>query len=244
MAEEELIVRGLTGVDMSLRIAGPGTRSFAFLIDWQIRLLAALALILVGLLLRLLPGAPAFLTHSVWAATIVLAMLIYFLYHPVLEVLMRGRTPGKLSAGARIVTVEGATPTVGSLLLRNLFRLIDCLPAFYVVGLGCCLLTDRRVRLGDLVAGTVLVLEQEDASAALARLGTAMQRSALPLEALRLLQDLLERWRDLDEVRRASLARELLARLDPGFDAARHAALSGEAMRARLETLLGAGSGS
>jgi uncharacterized RDD family membrane protein YckC len=244
MAEEELIVRGLTGVDMSLRIAGPGTRSYAFLIDWQIRLLSALVLILVALPIRMLPGAPRSLTHSVWDAAIVLAALVYFLYHPVLEVLMRGHTPGKRSAGARIVTVEGATPTAGSLLMRNLFRLIDSMPAFYAVGLSCCLVTDKRVRLGDLVAGTVLVLEGTDASKALARLSTAMQRSALPLEALRLVQDLLDRWRDLEEGRRRRLARELLAKLDPEFDAGRDTAASDAALRARLEALLGAGSGS
>ena len=147
MADEELIVRGLTGVDMALRIAGPGTRSFAFLIDWQIRLLAALALVLLAVLLRLLPNALRPLTHGLAIAAFVLAPLIYFLYHPVLEVLMRGRTPGKRRAGARIVTVEGATPTVGSLLMRNLFRLIDSMPGFYMVGLGCCLFTAQRVRL-------------------------------------------------------------------------------------------------
>jgi uncharacterized RDD family membrane protein YckC len=242
MAEEELIVKGLTGVDMSLRIAGPGTRSFAFLIDWQIRLLAALGLILLAALSRLLPGASKGLTALVSGIALVLALLIYFLYHPVLEVLMRGRTPGKRKAGARIVSVEGATPTVGSLLMRNLFRLIDCMPGFYVVGLGCCLLTQNRVRLGDLVAGTLLVLEDADATQALARLGEAMQRSALPLEALRLIQDLLDRWRDLEEGQRSRLARGLLAKLDPAFDAQRDATLGGDALRARLERLLGAGS--
>jgi uncharacterized RDD family membrane protein YckC len=244
MAEEELTVKGLTGVDMSLRIAGPGTRSYAFLIDWQIRLLSALVLILVALPIRMLPGAPRSWAHSVWDAALVLAALVYFLYHPVLEVLMRGHTPGKRRAGARIVTVEGATPTTGSLLMRNLFRLIDSMPAFYAVGLGCCLVTDKRVRLGDLAAGTVLVLEGTDASKALARLSTALQRSALPLEALRLVQDLLDRWRDLEEVRRRGLARELLARLDPGFDAERDKALGETSLRARLEALLGTGSGS
>jgi uncharacterized RDD family membrane protein YckC len=244
MAEEALTVRGLTGVDISLRIAGPGTRCYAFLIDWQIRLLSALVLILVALPIRMLPGVSRALTHSVWNAAIVLAALVYFLYHPVLEVLMRGHTPGKRTAGARIVTVEGATPTAGSLLMRNLFRLIDSMPAFYAVGLGCCLATDKRVRLGDLVAGTVLVLEGTDASKALARLSTAVQRSALPLEALRLVQDLLDRWRDLEEVRRWRLARGLLAKLDPAFDRERDTGLSDCALRARLEALLGAGSGS
>ena len=239
MAEEELIVRGLTGVDMSLRIAGPGTRSFAFLIDWQIRLLAALGLILLAALSQLVPGASKGLIALVWGIAGVLAFLIYFLYHPVLEVLMRGRTPGKRKAGARIVTIEGATPTAGSLLMRNLFRLIDCMPGFYVVGLGCCLLTQRRVRLGDLVAGTVLVLEEADATRALARLGQAAQRSALPLEAVRLIQDLLDRWQDLEEEQRNRLARSLLAKLDPAYDSQRDAALGGDELRSRLERLLG-----
>ena len=243
MAEEELIVRGLTGVDMSLRIAGPGTRSFAFLIDWQIRLLAALALILAAALLQLLAGVSKPVMATVWIVTAVIASLIYLLYHPVLEVLMRGRTPGKRRAGARIVTVEGATPTTGSLLLRNLFRLIDGMPGFYVVGLGCCLFTQKSVRLGDLVAGTVLVLEEAEASQTLARLGEAMQRSSLPLEALRLIHDLLARWRDLDEEQRMKLACGLLTRLDPGFDSGRESARNDEALRTRLEALLGTGSG-
>ncbi len=239
MAEEELIVRGLTGVDMSLRIAGPGTRSFAFLIDWQIRLLAALGLILLAALSQLVPGASKGLIALVWGIAGVLAFLIYFLYHPVLEVLMRGRTPGKRKAGARIVTIEGATPTAGSLLMRNLFRLIDCMPGFYVVGLGFCLLTQKRVRLGDMVAGTVLVLEEADATRALARLGQAAQRSALPLEAVRLIQDLLDRWQDLEEEQRNRLARSLLAKLDPAYDSQRDAALGGDELRSRLERLLG-----
>ena len=244
MAEEELIVRGLTGVDMSLRIAGPGTRSLAFLIDWQIRLLVALALILVAAVSQLLPGIPRGPIRVVWVVADVLALLTYFLYHPVLEVLMRGRTPGKRKAGARLVTVEGATPTAGSLLMRNLFRLIDGLPGFYMVGLGCCLFTDNRVRLGDMVAGTVLVLEEGDASKSLARLSEAMQRSALPLEALRLVQDVLDRWPELEEEQRTRLARGLLAKLDPGVSIQAEAVPSGDVLRARLETLLGTRSAS
>jgi uncharacterized RDD family membrane protein YckC len=230
MAEEELIVRGLTGVDMSLRIAGPGTRSYAFLTDWSIRLLIALTLILVAAMYRFSP--------LIRIPALVLAPLIYFLYHPVLEVLMRGRTPGKRKAGARIVTVDGATPTVGLLLMRNLFRLIDSLPVFYIVGLGCCLFTEKRVRLGDLVAGTVLVLEEADATRALARLGEAMRRSALPLEALRLIQDLLDRWRDLEKEQRTKLARGLLAKLDPEFQISRDSPPSDDVLRDRLEALL------
>ncbi|HEX4269690.1 MAG TPA: RDD family protein [Steroidobacteraceae bacterium] len=239
MAEEELIVRGLTGVDMSLRIAGPGTRSYAFLTDWLIRLLIALTLILLAVMYRLLPSGLSALTRVVEIPALVLAPLIYFLYHPVLEVLMRGRTPGKRKAGARIVTIDGATPTVGPLLMRNLFRLIDSMPVFYMVGLGCCLFTEKRVRLGDLVAGTVLVLEEADATRTLGRLGEAMRHSALPLEALRLIQDLLDRWRDLEKQQRTNLARGLLAKVDPQCQLLRESAPSEDALRDRLEALLG-----
>ncbi len=240
MAEEELIVKGLTGVDISLRIAGPGTRSYAFVTDWLLRTLLALGLLLAGALLRLVL---ALRTHrapgnGVMIAAGIVAIAIYVLYHPVVEVAMRGRTPGLRKAGARIVTVEGATPGTGALLIRNLFRLIDSLPVCYMVGLACCLFTKQRVRLGDMVAGTVLVVEESDPVRSLGRLSAQMQRSALSLEALQLIHDLLERWPSLEDAGRRQLARALLAKLDPGFDPRRDDAANGPALKARLEALL------
>jgi len=238
VAAEELTVRGLTGVDMTLALAGPGTRSYAFIIDWHIRLLLALAWLLVGLLVRLLvPGGRDIpLSASVMVlAVFVPAAAIYFLYHPVLEVVMRGRTPGKRVAGARIVTQEGTTPGTGPLLIRNLFRIVDSLPMLYVVGLVCCLLSAQRVRIGDLAAGTVLVIDEDKAGKALGRLGTFLQASGANPEALALVQDLLDRWQDLEPRRRVSLARTVLARLEPGYDPA---ALEERDLHARLKALL------
>ena len=241
MAAEELTIKGLTGVDMTLRVAGPGTRSYAFVIDWHVRVLLALAWILAGLLLRLeLPGAfgggptsmPFLLTFFAPA------LLVYLLYHPVLEVALRGRTPGKRMAGVRIVTREGATPGAGALLMRNLFRLIDSLPAFYVLGLSCCMLTAQRVRIGDLAAGTVLVLDEQGARRSLGRVGALLQHSSLDPNALALVQDLIDRWTELDEERRTLLARALLARIAPRSDGAELAALDEAALRARLRALL------
>lgn len=239
MAAEALSVRGLTGVELTLPIAGPGTRSYAFLIDWQIRLLVALAWLLIAVLLRLLPGIsgrPA--AHTLLVAGSMFALVSYFFYHPVLEVAMRGRTPGLRKAGARIVTLEGATPGTGALLIRNVFRLIDCLPVFYAVGLTCCLLTDKRVRLGDMVAGTVLVLDGSEATRALERLGAQMLRTRLSLDALQLVHDLLDRWGALEEAQRRGLAQALLAKLDPQSDPRRDAQLADAPLRARLESLL------
>ena len=225
-------------MDITLRVAGPGTRAYAFIIDWHIRLLVALAWVLAGLLIGLLVGS-SFKKTTFPLLFILPALLIYFFYHPVLELLMRGRTPGKRMAGARIVTLEGATPGTGALLMRNLFRLIDSLPVLYLVGLVCCIFTTQRVRIGDLAAGTVLVLDEPKATRSLAVMGMLAQNSRLEPDAAALVQDLVDRWAELKKGRRESLARELLVRLDPGVDPVQLAALDSAALLARLEALLG-----
>jgi uncharacterized RDD family membrane protein YckC len=238
VAAEELNIRGLTGVDMTLQVAGPGTRSYAFIIDWHIRLLVALAWILLGWLAA--GGMGVELKSALFGLGFVLpATLIYLFYHPILELAMHGRTPGKRMAGCRIVTLEGATPGTGALLIRNLFRLIDSLPIFYLVGLVCCMVTAQRVRIGDLAAGTVLVLDEQKASRTLGAFGKLAQSTRLNPDTAALIQDLLERWAELEPGNAETLARELLARLDSGLDTVQLAALDAPTLRSRLEALLG-----
>ena len=237
MATEELNIRGLTGVDITLRVAGPGTRAYAFIIDWHIRLLVALAWVLAGLLTGIMVGGN-FRKDAFPLFFIAPALLIYFLYHPVLEVVMRGRTPGKRMAGARIVTLEGETPGTGALLMRNLFRLIDSLPVVYLVGLVCCIFTAQRVRIGDLAAGTLLILDDPKATQSLALVGMVAQSSRLQPDAAALVQDLIERWPELKEDHRESLARKLLAKLDAGLSPTEVELLDSAGLRSRLEALL------
>ena len=239
MAADELTVRGLTGVDMTLRVAGPGTRSYAFLIDWHIRVLVVLVWALAGVLLRqAAPTATAgkLVSNPIMIALMIGAGLTYFLYHPVLEVAMRGRTPGKRIAGARIVTVEGEMPAPGALLMRNLFRLIDSLPSLYLVGLACCLVTRQRVRIGDMAAGTLLVLDEAATAKSLSRLGALLRQSRLSPDTLKLVQDLLDRWRALDKKQRLALARALVTKVEPSRDRAEIAALDARALRTVLES--------
>ena len=237
MTPEELNIKGLTGVDITLRIAGPGTRAYAFVIDWHIRLLVALAWILVGELIGLMAG-PGFKKITFPLLFLLPALVVYFLYHPIIEWVMRGRTPGKRMAGARIVTLEGGIPSTGALLMRNLFRLVDSLPGVYLLGLVCCIFTAQRVRIGDLAAGTVLILDETKPTRSLARVGM-LQNSGLDPDAAVLVQDLIDRWAELEEGRRNSLARQLLARLAGESDPGQLAALDSAALLARLEALLG-----
>jgi uncharacterized RDD family membrane protein YckC len=209
-----LSVDSVTGIDVSLPVAGPGVRSFAFLIDWHIRLLLALAWWVLGSFLyngRLALNAP--LAHQqAWFGTVMLpAFAIYFLYHPVLEVLMRGRTPGKRSAGIQVVTRSGGLPGAGALLVRNVFRLIDSLPVAYGVGLTLMVLTRESLRCGDMAAGTLLVYERSVADSDL--LQSAAQRvGRLDPVGAEIVADLLERWESLVPEARVRLTRQLLQR--------------------------------
>jgi uncharacterized RDD family membrane protein YckC len=231
LGADRLQIAGLTGVDVGLEIAGPGSRSYAFLIDWQIRLLVALGWFSANWL---------FARHArpFTALALLPALGVYFLYHPVLEVLMRGRTPGKRRAGVRIATRSGGTPGTGALLIRNIFRLIDSLPALYLLGLVCCLMTAQRVRIGDLAAGTLLVVEAGAPTDSLSQLGSVVSHNELSPAVVELIQELLERWPSLEWVHRDELARALLARVGSATDAPLPADLSDHELRERLRILL------
>lgn len=213
-AGEALIVDSVTGIDVTLPIAGPGARAFAFIIDWHLRLILALAWYVVAALIhnRAFSLSPPLTTEPRWFGAVVLpAFAIYFLYHPIVELAMRGRTPGKRAVGICVVTREGQPASVGAILVRNVFRLIDCLPACYGVGLALVVATRDSLRCGDMAAGTVLVYERTGADpqlsqAAAARLGTLDPAGA------EIVADLLQRWASLVPEARVRLARQVLVR--------------------------------
>lgn len=230
-----LRIPSVTGVDVEMKLAGPGGRSYAFIVDWHIRFLVSAAWFLLGTfaytgtLRYLTPTEPGGMGY---AYVVTLPSLgIYFLYHPVLEVLTRGRTPGKRIAGVRLVSLAGGgTPSVSALLVRNVFRLVDCLPGIYAVGLVATLLTRHAVRLGDIAAGTVLVYEHER-DESLDESG-AHTVGRLEVAQAQLVRDLLDRWQELGEQQRARLARELLGKLGSA------APVDDGMLRAALEDLL------
>ena len=210
----QLTVESVTGIDVALPVAGVGARSYAFIIDWLIRTTLALAWYWVGAVIYNRGfSLTAPLTNSArWFGAVVLpAMAIYFLYHPVMELAQRGRTPGKRSAGIRIVTRLGGPAGAGALLVRNVFRLIDSLPTLYGVGLTVMLFSRESLRIGDMAAGTLLVYERATTDddlpeAAATRLGT------LDPVGAEIVADLLQRWQELEPGARVRMAREVLRR--------------------------------
>jgi uncharacterized RDD family membrane protein YckC len=239
---QQLSIDSATGIDVSLPLAGAGARSYAFVVDWHIRVLLALAWYGGGTLLynylrdgEVSIAPPLGSNARFFGAVLVPAMVLYFLYHPVLELIMRGSTPGKRLAGLRVVRRDGGAPGAGALLVRNVFRMIDSLPIAYGLGLTLVALTREHVRCGDMAAGTLLVYEMPSQGFALTPAGTA---GALDVATAELLAELLARWPGLEMGARDILARALLRRcgqsdqqLTPLDDAALHQALI-EATRA------------
>lgn len=72
-----------------------------------------------------------------------------------------GRTVGKSIRGIVVVREDGSRCTWGAAVIRNLLRVVDTLPAFYVVGIVAAYLSDDHQRLGDHAARTVVVSTAE-----------------------------------------------------------------------------------
>ena len=222
--ESQLSLDSADALNYTLDIAGVGARAYAFIIDWHIRLLAAV--VWVYLAMQLLVGNDAIQAAFFDADTDTTAMAIIFLpaliaylfYHPVLEIVMRGRTPGKRIAEVRLVTTQGHIPAAGSLLVRNIFRLIDSLPGVYTVGLVVALVTEKHLRIGDMAAGTVLVYENRQANDSLTDVVEQTLNASLPAQDYELLLEILERWPQLLPDKRLQLGRQLLARIGDDFD--------------------------
>jgi len=245
----ELRIHAADATELTMEFAGLGSRSYAFIIDWHIRFLFALVwLLVVWLVMARGGGFESFSgffeddggLHDYQAyITLLPALVIYFLYHPVLEIAMQGRTPGKRMAGVRLVDVNGQTPGVAALLIRNVFRLVDGLPAFYAVGCVACLVTERSVRIGDLAAGTLLVHEEKLSARALERARLVSGNRKLTPADQELLLDLVERWKTLDRAIRVRLAVRFLEKLGEQVPAAANSKRLNQVLYVKLQQLAG-----
>lgn len=137
------------------RVAAFGTRMIAALLDrliiWSIVIVLIVLVIAMGLAGGLGEGSMPY----VIAAVIIAQFLITLFYYAVAEVRGEGQTWGKQRLGIRTVMATGRGVTVGASLLRNLARVADDVPVFWLVP---ALSTGKR-RIGDLLAGTFVVVD-------------------------------------------------------------------------------------
>ncbi len=181
-------------VRLDLELAGPMSRTFAYSIDYSLIWLGICVALLVfvsglqqifewaseaTLLQALFDGIAQWLAEGeveeqsrlrrgialVIVVWMLLDLILTSLYFVFFETLFAGRTPGKRLTQLRVVTESGAALGWQASAIRNLLRAVDTLPAGYLIGVVVMLLSPRAQRLGDVVAGTLVVRERStDAS--------------------------------------------------------------------------------
>lgn len=145
---------------MTYEIAGFGSRFLAALID---HLLLLVAFTLLGLLLAFVSSLSPTIPIGPQETVVILLGSTSFLflgYFILFEMLWNGQTPGKRQAGIRVIRDNGTPITLTESLLRNILRVVDLLPFYYGIGLISTLLSRQSKRVGDYVAGTVVVKER------------------------------------------------------------------------------------
>lgn len=158
---------------LTYRLAGLGSRALAHLLDVILIVAALFGIVsLTQLVLVLEPGLYQ-------AVVMMSAALGPFLYFILLEGLWNGQTLGKKATGLRVRLADGTPVTFQAALGRNLLRPADVIPLTYLVGLIAVFTNPKAQRIGDLVAGTIVVHEGRP----LARFSPAPHKMGLhPLE--------------------------------------------------------------
>jgi uncharacterized RDD family membrane protein YckC len=163
--EEILIIETPERVPLHFALASIGNRFLACAIDHTLQVLT-LALILIAAAIlanfsrleNTIESAPKW----VYAVMIILLFLIFAGYFAFFEWLWSGQTPGKRWMKLRVIREDGRPIGFFEAMVRNLLRNFDIMPSpFYSIGLISVFATDRDQRVGDLVAGTVVVRERE-----------------------------------------------------------------------------------
>jgi uncharacterized RDD family membrane protein YckC len=156
-------------VELRFPIAGIGSRFLALLTDTVLQGAAVLVLFLVFVLIAsTVPTAPRSTvpadTAAKWfiAGVVLFYFLLYWGYYSLFEAFWNGQTPGKRLLKIRVIKDSGRQITLFEALARNLIRVIDALPSFYLIGVISMLCNKEQKRLGDFVAGTIVVHERGD----------------------------------------------------------------------------------
>ena len=217
--DDRLTIATPEGVDLSLTLAGVGSRFAAAIIDLIIELgLIVAVAIAAGILAEAASG---------WGGAMValLSFVIVVGYDVFFEVLQSGRTPGKRMNGLRVVQTGGQPVTFVPSAIRNVLRIVDFLPTMYLTGIVAILVTGQNQRIGDLVGGTLVVRERFAAEKAHpapvatasydAPAGVTLDTSTLSVEELAAVRRYLDRRYEIDAAARARIAGSLLARLRP-----------------------------
>jgi len=205
----QLRIRLPEGVAIRLQLAGPATRMVAFLVDSAITAVAS------SLALRTTDLVRFF--NQDWASALyILGFFLFYIGYGIgCEYFWKGQTLGKWMLGLRVMDMTGLELQFSQVVIRNLLRIFDQLPALGLVGGLAMLASKHRQRLGDLAAGTVVIRDRQPEPKDLSGLVRSRYNSFLPHQIL------CARVRKLVPPEACAVAVEALLRRDELDDRAR-----------------------
>jgi uncharacterized RDD family membrane protein YckC len=242
--EETLVIETPERVPLHFALASIGNRFLACAFDHTLQIVA-IALVVVPLLwttslMGMWYGRLTEAPKWVLAAIILSVFVIWSSYFAVFEWAWNGQTPGKRWLRLRVIREDGRPVTFWEAAARNLLRIFDMMPfPFYSIGLVCVFASSRDQRIGDLVAGTVVVREREAQAPSFEQVfaaptsDMALRRSfkavafegnlnALTEREIEVVEAFLRRRWDLAETPRQwmawRIATPILNKLQPAFD--------------------------
>src|SRR5712671_2664935 len=198
--DEVLVIETPERVPLHFALASIGNRFLACAFDHFLQVLA-IAVVVLGIwwfvekfdVQGLFADAPKW----VYALMILVGFFIWSSYFVVFEWLWNGQTPGKRWLKLRVIREDGRPITFWEAAVRNLLRSFDMMPApFYSIGLISVFSSTRDQRVGDMVAGTVVVREREAEAPAFALVfaapvsDPALRRSFKPVDFIASLNSL------------------------------------------------------
>lgn len=141
-------------IDIDYEVAGLGERIVARLIDLAIFFLIFFLGFFIG-------GLANWFTHNndVTNGIIVVVYGVLFVFYDLIfEIFMNGQSIGKRIMKIKVISLDGGQPRVGQYFLRWLFRIVDFLLTWPgLVALIVAAVSDKTQRVGDIVAGTILI---------------------------------------------------------------------------------------
>ncbi len=209
-------------IALELPLAGIGSRFLALVIDTLIQFIIYFIGMIVFALVTVGSYGFSWIPKSMGIAFfVILVFCVYWGYFALFEAFWKGQTPGKKYAGIRVIKDSGRPINAFESITRNLMRAVDSLPGFYGVGLATMMLNKQSRRLGDFVAGTIVVHEKLTKEVRPAWTAPTKEQPGLPPELaqvttddLILIETYLQRRWDLEAIVRNNTAIQIALRLE------------------------------
>lgn len=140
-------------IAIDYEVASLGERIVARIIDYGLFIL----IMILGVIVSFYATRNVVISNMTMAGMLIAYAVLFVFYDLFCEIFMNGQSIGKRLMKIKVVSLDGAQPTIGQYLLRWLFRVIDFGIGGGLVALITAAVSERSQRVGDIVAGTTLI---------------------------------------------------------------------------------------